>query len=279
MRPKKLTADRFVDMRTECMYRYVKSETEYFRPHSHDYYEIFIITSGKVLHTVNGQQTILTTRYLVFIRPEDVHDYECIDNESFSMLNITFTQNTANEIFNYLGNGFPSLKLMSSSLPPSVKLTRDEFSALNTKMNTISAIPFDNADKLKTAIRVLIFELFVKYFSDYTPKSIDIPAWLGEICLQMRENGGYIEGSEKFFSLSDKSREHVCRSMRKHFGMTVSEYINNLRLNHIANMLVNSNHSITDIIYDSGFNNISWASVQFKKRYGISMREYRKRPQ
>ena len=58
--------------------------------------------------------------------------------------------------------------------------------------------------------------------------------------------------------------------------MTVSEYINRLRLNYIANMLRNSNHSVTEIIFESGFNNISWASQLFKENYGVSMREYRK---
>ena len=57
--------------------------------------------------------------------------------------------------------------------------------------------------------------------------------------------------------------------------MTVTEYINSLRLNYIANMLRNSNYSISDIIFDSGFNNISWASEQFKAKYGMTMREYR----
>lgn len=279
MKPKMLTADRFVDMRTECMYRYVKSETEYFRPHYHDYYEIFIMTSGRALHIVNGQSAIVTKHQLFFIRPHDVHDYKCIDGESFSMLNITFTKNTANEIFDYLGKGFPSEKLVNSLSVPSVYMTRNEFSALNTKMNSISIIPLNDTDKLKTALRVLIFDIFVKYFSNYNPKSKNVPVWLDEMCQQIRENGGYIGGNENFFSISDKSREHICRCMKKYYGMTVSEYINDLRLNHIANMLINSNHSITDIIFDSGFNNISWASEQFKKKYGTTMRNYRKRPQ
>ena len=64
--------------------------------------------------------------------------------------------------------------------------------------------------------------------------------------------------------------------MKKYMGSTVSEYINALRLNYIANMLRDSNHAVTEIIYESGFNNISWASEQFKKKYGVTMSQYRK---
>jgi len=58
-------------------------------------------------------------------------------------------------------------------------------------------------------------------------------------------------------------------------GVTVSEFINDLRLNYVANMLSNSNHTITEIIFESGFNNISWANELFKKKYGSSMRQFR----
>jgi AraC-like DNA-binding protein len=64
--------------------------------------------------------------------------------------------------------------------------------------------------------------------------------------------------------------------MKAYTDMTVTEFINDLRLNYIANMLQNSNHTVTEIIFDSGFNNISWAARLFKEKYGESMRQYRK---
>ena len=79
------------------------------------------------------------------------------------------------------------------------------------------------------------------------------------------------------FSLADKSREYVCRSMKKYLGVTVTEYINDLRLSYICNMLHNSNHAVAEIVYASGFNNLSWASSLFKEKYGMTMGQYRKR--
>ena len=78
------------------------------------------------------------------------------------------------------------------------------------------------------------------------------------------------------FELSDRSREHVSRSLKKYTGMTVSEFVNDLRLTFVANMLKNSNHSVSHILFESGFNNVSWASELFRKKYGMTMREYRK---
>ena len=76
-------------------------------------------------------------------------------------------------------------------------------------------------------------------------------------------------------ALSGRSREHLSRSMKKYMNTTISEFINDLRLNYIANMLRNSNKKISDIIFDSGFNTLSLASTLFVKKYGMNMRQFR----
>ena len=44
-------------------------------------------------------------------------------------------------------------------------------------------------------------------------------------------------------------------------------------------MLKNSNHGIADIVFESGFGNLSWAAELFRKKYGLTMSAYRKDPQ
>ena len=76
--------------------------------------------------------------------------------------------------------------------------------------------------------------------------------------------------------LSGKTREHLARTMKKHLGQTSTEYINELRLNYIANMLRITRKGITEIILESGFTSISRAAGLFKEKYGLSMRDFRK---
>ncbi len=275
MDAKLLVANRFIDMNTEISYRYVYSDTEYFRKHYHDYFELFLILDGSAVHIVNGAEVRLSKGSLVFIRPEDRHTYCLDDGKKFSMLNITFSAKTANELFDYLGEGFPKSQLMGATLPPEVHLNSFEYERFCKRADGIRAIDPKDVSGLKTALRILLFDTFVRYFSDEEAAEEKIPLWLEEMCNKIKKNCRFSLGSEYFFSLSSKSREHISRSMKRYTGMTVTEYINMLRLNYIANMLRNSNHSISDIIYDSGFNNISWACEQFKKKYGVSMRDYR----
>ena len=109
-----------------------------------------------------------------------------------------------------------------------------------------------------------------------TLRDSEIPPWLSTLCGEMKKNGNFTYGIDRMLSLTDKSREHVSRSIKKYMGVTLSEFINDLRLHFIANMLKNSNHDIADIIFESGFGNISWAAELFRKKYGMTMSKYRK---
>ena len=277
MEPKLLTAERFVDQSTGCSYRYVHSSTEYFRPHFHDYYEIFIPLNGKALHLVNGKEIPLSAGMAVFIRPTDTHDYVCESGESFDMLNITFTSETVNDLFLYLGDRSGLDRLHSPALPPTVMLSEGDMSLLSTEMTHIRLIG-DDPIQLKSALRSLLLKLIADSFLRYptTSAATDSPLWLCDLRERLRADNNFIEGIECIERLSDKSREHIARSMKKYYGVTLSEYINDLRLNYIANMLLHSNHEILDIIFESGFNNVSWCYKCFAKKYGVSPDKYRK---
>lgn len=275
MNAKLLTEKNEFDSNLECYYRYVYSETEKSVSHYHEFYEFCLILKGSVCHIVNGSKTKLTKGSLVLVRPKDIHKYTCINSEPFCFLNISFTANTAEQIFHFLGDGFPSEQLINSDLPPEINLSDYELKKFTNRFESIKAIDPADKDKLKTSLRVFLFNTFTNYFSAVNQTSESMPIWLEQMCEKIKNNGNFVAGSDYFFNLSDKSREHISRCLKKYTGMTVTEYINSLRLNYIANMLRNSNYSISDIIFDSGFNNISWASEQFKAKYGMTMREYR----
>ena len=276
MQPKLLTADRFVEPNSGFLYRYVYSDTEYFRPHYHDYYEVFVLLDGTAVHLVNGAREVLHRGSVVFIRPPDTHDYVCENGAPFSMLNLAFNTETADSLFSYLGEGFDSKRLTDAALPPTAQLSESDFKWFTSQMASIRAIDPDNSAARKTALRILLFRLFTKCFSEHvSEETSEMPTWLSRLCEDMRKNGNFTLGTARLYELTDRSREHVARSLKKYTGKTASEFVNDLRLRFVANMLRNSNHSISHIVFEGGFNKISWASELFRKKYGMSMREFR----
>lgn len=64
---------------------------------------------------------------------------------------------------------------------------------------------------------------------------------------------------------------------KKAFNTTISQYVITEKLLHAQRLLIMDDMSITDIVYDSGFNSISCFNSAFMKINGCTPREYRKR--
>lgn len=70
--------------------------------------------------------------------------------------------------------------------------------------------------------------------------------------------------------------DHLCKVFRKEMGATPHKYLTNLRLQAAADMLCSgyNNGNITEVAHMCGFHNPLYLSRLFKKKYGVSPREY-----
>lgn len=269
-----------VDEETGCLCRFVSSGTEYFKLHYHDYYEVFLTQDAEVIHLVNDTSQRLMPGSLVLIRPRDVHTYVYDMNQKYHFVNLTFTAETAEQLFSYLSDGFPSNRLLESPLPPMVVLEEKEKIRLLRRFEELNTIHWENKPELKLRMRVLLVEIFTRYFAqvaDAEAEGSDIPYWLEALCEAMKKPVNFSAGLDRMVELCGKSREHLARSLRRYFDLSPTEFINRQRIRYIANMLLNSNHSILDLCYDSGFQNVGWFYSLFKQEYGMSPGEFRRR--
>ena len=76
------------------------------------------------------------------------------------------------------------------------------------------------------------------------------------------------------FHLSEK---YISQYFKKHFHITLSQYITYLRLEHAKQLLQDTNIPITEIAMQSGYQNVSYFIRSFKKTYGVSPLKYRKK--
>lgn len=66
-----------------------------------------------------------------------------------------------------------------------------------------------------------------------------------------------------------------CRYFKKITGKTFTQFVNEYRLAHAAKLLHEKQISITEVCFESGFNNFSHFNKQFRKYTGKSPSEYR----
>lgn len=70
--------------------------------------------------------------------------------------------------------------------------------------------------------------------------------------------------------------QYFMRLFKKETGKPVLEFITELRLERVKQLLVETNKSITEIAISAGYDNFSYFSKLFKKYEGVTPSEYRK---
>ena len=85
----------------------------------------------------------------------------------------------------------------------------------------------------------------------------------------------------RFFSVQELagmlecSSNHLSAVFSRAYGVTISEYVSDLRLKHAKELLARSRFSISDIAGKCGYNDASYFSRCFRKRYGVSPSQMR----
>jgi AraC-like DNA-binding protein len=80
----------------------------------------------------------------------------------------------------------------------------------------------------------------------------------------------------KIASLTRFSEAAFCRFFKARTTKTFSEFVNEIRIGHACKLLVDSELSVVEIGFESGFNNISNFNRQFLKLKGVNPKTYRK---
>lgn len=73
--------------------------------------------------------------------------------------------------------------------------------------------------------------------------------------------------------------DYLTRIFKKETGMSLSDFLQQSRIDHAKELLVNTGQSISDIAISSGYSNLSYFSTIFKKTTGLNPLDYRKRSQ
>lgn len=258
-----------------CRYNY--SGTENFQLHYHDYYELFLMISGEGIHYVNGEKKLLTDNSLIFIRPSDTHTYIKDYNKKFSFINLTFTKETFENLFSYIGNPEAKEKLISSKMPPLIIVKKLDKEKLISRFEALNTLDWENPKKRESRMKLLLMDIFVNFFISSFENRDNTPPWLEALSEKMNNPSYFSGGIPKMLELSGYSREHLSRSVKKHLHMTLSEFINSLRINWICNMLINTDVPITDLCFEAGFSSLSYFYRVFKAATGMPPSDFRQK--
>jgi AraC-like DNA-binding protein len=263
--------------------------------HTHDYVQVWYIAGGHCEHTVGGNSGHVFQGNVFVIPPLVAHNIRITPGEYVKIIGCEF-------IFDFIDENIVSMDNVKALLD----LARP-ISAL------VSGDTVRTGFILKGAVQSKVEELLYDMLAEYTGQNkyyeFNIKADLLKLLVilarefEKPENPGnvnklsdscsygdgiqtaidYIEGNySKPISLKDVCKiSLMSQTYFSHFfkhvtGKTFTEYLNNLRIRKIMEMMEDREKSITEICFKSGFNSSTYFSKKFSRETGLSPKEFRK---
>jgi AraC family cel operon transcriptional repressor len=241
--------------------------------HRHDYFELMLVEQGHVHHWINTVEERLEAGHLVFLRPQDSHALQGATGAGARILNVMFRQETAAHLVGrYPQELAGRFFWQGGSLPVALKLRGPQ---LERAVNAMLSLQTTH----RSLARIEHFLLSVTTHVLEAGEVVDdrAPAWLLAACRAAREPRVFRRGAEGFLEVAGRSHEHVCRQARRFLGLSPTQYVNRLRIQHAAMLLAATDRKLPAIASECGFENLSYFHRLFREQYGTTPRSYRRR--
>ena len=259
--------------------------------HSHDYYEINVISSGEGMHHLEQTSLHAKTGDVFVIPPNFKHGYESLKNLSvFHILlsNKFFEkyQSLLKEIYGFslLFNIEPALRSQSSNIIfPSI--AHSDFMHYLNEMHRLDQLcKEDESGELHEGSKCLkILNLLADFAKTLTSSEmqptknvfIDTPNLLKVITYIENNYHANITVSD-LCKISNMSRSSLLKQFTELCKYSPTDYLLRIRIEKACEFLKNTNHSVARIAQDCGFYDSSHFSKTFLKLQNLSPKEYRK---
>jgi len=253
------------------------ARTQHARPmseHVHDFSELFWIEQGTGWHVINGRRESLRPGQLILIRPSDCHGFRLAGRTTFTIVNIAFATAVLEELRSryFQKRHWP---WEGGDLPATYDLAPSQIERLRAGAEQLS---IGNAGRLELDCFLLnMLQMLTR--STASTEAGPLPDWLNQALIEFAQPPHLSAGVRGLAELADRSPEHVSRTIRRCFGHTATQYVNDLRLQYAARQLRMTSDPILQIAGDAGFENVGYFYRRFKQRFETTPRRFRLREQ
>jgi len=269
-----ITQDHLFENGTEAHYRFHTQIDLSQYPQVHDFFEIVLVTSGVLHLKICGQRFALEPGGLLLIRPGDIHEKS---GSNCSHINLAFPAHAVDALFEYLCDTQDKERLFELPFLLPVILPAPQLCTLQEKMKFLNTIHTSDWTKARTILRSILFEVIIQYIVPMlfcNSQHANLPEWLINSIAAWQSAEHRQEGLDFFCSRTGYTKEHLCRAFRRYLGMPSSAYLNQQRLDYAVNLMLHSDYSMIDIIYEAGFKSASRFYRIFRETYGMSPKQF-----
>jgi len=247
--------------------------------HLHEFTEVLLLVKGNLFHDVNGNRRLLRPGALVFVRPYDLHRLLPADAERTIFASLVLASSVIRELLSYLCTPAILHRFNTAPEAPCFQLPPDEARHWMLQMESVSNEQAVSPETSTLKTRVLAAQLFAGYL--LTPETQASaqplpPPWLAKLREQAEQWVSLKDAPRRLHALSPCHPSHLCKSFKRCYGETPTDFVNRLRLRQAVRLLAEPGAKIAAVAAGLGFDSLSHFHRLFKRHYGLTPAQYRR---
>jgi AraC-like DNA-binding protein len=254
--------------------------------HSHAFIEIIYVLSGHCSHMIEDTAFAMTTGDICIVTPDVKHSV-FVDSDDSIILNLLVRRSTFDTAFfglfsdkDVIADFFIRLLYGNQSNPYIIFRTGNNEKIHNLMMDMLLEFE-ENKEYSSRFMNTYLVLLCLNILRDHEKEAMvlnpDASIQDETIVLILRYihnnyNVVTLSGLAKMFNYSEA---YFSRLIKEYTGSTFSDIIRNIRIRRAAELLLNPNISIEEIVETVGYSDTSHFYRSFKKYYGMTPIDYR----
>lgn len=238
-----------------------------FISHSHEYFELEMVCSGRGTHILNGRKMSFGPGTLYLLTPEDIHALHM--DEPADIFNVSFSEELFSDAFSF--EMLLNCQSKQTVLPPA---ERERVIALLELLRQETAgeeRPFAPL-YIRSVLNMVLIEILRREQSDgMMPGHTGLDGVLFYLQRHFREPITVHSAARQ----ANLSPDYFGKLFRQVTGVGLPEYLGRLRLRYAARLLQSTDDAVTEVCYRSGFNSFSSFSRAFLREYKTTPTRYR----
>lgn len=246
---------------------------DYPRYHGHSHWELLVVMSGEISQNLNGMKAILKRGDVCLIKPKDKHSLNFIkkDVKNYQHINFIFSDELAEEFFSIYGCYD---EIVDGTEPVYFTIDNSDIAMIYEKALLAQTLP---QEQYEACAKIMVSKIMLEYIEQKTLFNAEYPEWLNAFLSQLSNPINFNLKVEELAQTTSYSYSRLSRLFKQHMGVTIVDYLNEKKMIYAKRLLRSTDLSTLQIAERIGYNSLSSFNHLFKKAYGVTPSEYRKK--
>ena len=247
----------------------------YDKKHSHTHFEFAFLQNGSILNNAQDKTERLTKNTLIAMRPECVHQLFIDGNNDYILFNIEVNCDFLRNVVKNMEN----MDIDNIFINPIYYLKCSDQEAIELNNLIMLAVQNQaNKQKKQFCLKLLVVYLFTKLYihlNDY--KQQNTSPTINSVLDELKKPENFSLNTKQILAKINYSQEHIIR-LFKNVGLdSPNKIFTKNKMDYACTLLSSSDMKIVNIAELCGIYSQNHFYYAFKKYFGISPTDYRKK--